>query len=112
MEKVTNVICTICNNFGHVAMNYRRRTGRGNAGPWRVSGMTCYHCHKSGCMAKFCREKKNKLVNHSKDQKGKHKVDVEETRAEMNKIWKKKSDDKLVEESIPSPSAENPALVY
>lgn len=27
MEKVTNIACTICNNFGHVAMNCRRRTG-------------------------------------------------------------------------------------
>lgn len=26
MEKVTNVICTFCNNLGHVAMSYRRRT--------------------------------------------------------------------------------------
>lgn len=86
MEKVTNVICTICNNYGHVDMNYRRRTGRGNAGPWRSFGMTFYHCHKPGHMTKFCRTRKNKLVNHSEDQKGKHKDIVEETREEMNKI--------------------------
>lgn len=50
MEKVTNVICTICNNYGHVAMNYERITRRGNVGPWRSSRMACYHCHKLGHM--------------------------------------------------------------
>lgn len=65
-------------------MNCRKRTRRGNAGPWRSSGMACYHCHKLGHMAKFCRTRKNKLVNHSKDQKGKQKVNVEENREEMN----------------------------
>lgn len=69
-----------------MAMNYRRRTGRGNAGPWRASRMAIYHCQKLGHMAKFCRTKKNKQINHYEDQKGKQKVDVEETRVEMNKI--------------------------
>lgn len=34
MEKMMNLICTIFRNYGHVAMNCRRRTGRGNDGPW------------------------------------------------------------------------------
>lgn len=107
MEKVTNVIFTICNNFGHVAMNCRRRTGRGNAGPWKSFGMVCYKCNKLGHLAKFCRSRNSKPVNPSKNQK----VNVEETREEMNQIWKKKSDDSLEEETVPSPSEENLALV-
>lgn len=35
---------------------------------------------------KFCKYRKNKPINHSVDQKGKHKVNVEETREEMNQI--------------------------
>lgn len=90
MEKVNNVICTICNSYGHVAMNYKIRTGRGNVGPWRSYGMAFYHCHKLGHMAKFCRTNKNKSVNHSEDQKGEEKVNFEETKEEMNKIWKRR----------------------
>lgn len=111
MEKVTNVICTIYNNYGHVAMNCKRRTRRGNAGPWRSSGMVCYHCHKLGHMVKFCRTRKNNPINHSIYKKCKQKVNVEETREDMNRIWKKKSDDKPVEEPNPSPSVENPTPV-
>lgn len=66
--------------------------------------MAFYHCHKSKHMVKFYRSRKNKLVNHSKNQKGKHKVNVEETREQMNRISKKKSDDIPIEEPNPSPS--------
>lgn len=59
MEKRMNVVCTICHNYGHVAMSYIRRTDRGYVGPWRASSMACYHCHKSRHIAKFCREKVN-----------------------------------------------------
>lgn len=111
MEKVTNVICTIYNNFGHVAMNCERRTKRGNARPWKSSGMACYHCNKPGHLEIFCRSRNNKPVNPSKDQKGKQKVNVKEIREEMNWIWKKRSDDSPREEIVPSPSVENPAPV-
>lgn len=73
--------------------------------------MACYHYNKPRHLAKFRRSKNSKLVNSSKDQKGKQKVDIEETREDMNQIWKKKSDDSPGEETIPSPSEENPALV-
>lgn len=111
MEKVTNVICTICNNFGHVAMNCRRRTERGNVGPWKSSGMACYHYYKLGHLTKFYRSRKRKPVNPSKDQKGKQKVNVEETREKMNRIWKKKSDESPGEETVPSPNVDNLASV-
>lgn len=67
MENRWNVICTICHNYGHVAMNCRRRTGRGNVGPWRESGMAYFHCHKPEHLAKFCKAKMNKPVNLSVD---------------------------------------------
>lgn len=111
MEKRMNVICTICHNFGHVAMNCRRRNGRGNVGPWRESDMACYHCHQTGHIARLCRAKMNQLVNQFVDRKGKKKVDVEETRNEMKKIWRKKSDEKPSEESRSSPRVENHSLV-
>lgn len=109
MEKTTNVVCTFCNNFGHVAMNYKKRIGRGNVGPWRSSGMVCYHYNKPGHLVKFCRSRNSKPVNSFKNQKGKQKIDVEETREDMNWTWKKKSRDLPIEETIPSPSEENPA---
>lgn len=84
MEKVTNVVCTFYNNFGDVAMNYKRRIGRGNVGPWRSFGMVCYHYNKLGHLAKFCRSRNSKPINSFKDQKGKKKVNVEETREHMN----------------------------
>lgn len=111
MENKWNVICTIFHNYGHVAMNFRRRTSRGNAGPWRASEMTCFHCHKSGHIARFCRARMNQPVNQSADQKGKKKVDVEETYDEMNTIWRKKSEEKPSKDSNSSPSVENPSPV-
>lgn len=66
--------------------------------------MACYHCHQPGHIAKFYREKVNQPVNQFDDQKGKMKVDVEETRAKMNKIWKKKDDEKPYEDPNSSPS--------
>lgn len=86
MENRWNVICTICHNYGHVAMNCKRRTSRGIVGPWRESGMACYHCHKLGHIARFCRARMNQPGNQYADRKGKKKVDVEEVRSEMNKI--------------------------
>lgn len=71
--------------------------------------MACYHCHQPGHIAKFCKVKKNQPVNQSVDWKGEKKADVEETKDEMNRIWKKKSDDKPSEESNSSPSVENPS---
>lgn len=111
MEKRMNMICTICNNYGHVAMNYRRRTSRGYARPQRASGMACYHRHKSGHIVRFYGARMKQSVNQFADQKRKNKVDVEETRVEMNKIWRKKSDekfeDKSLEDSHSSPNVEN-----
>lgn len=71
--------------------------------------MTCFHCHKQGHIARFCRARMNQLVNQYVDWKGKKKVDVEETRSEMNKIWRKKSEEKLSEDSNSSPSVDNPS---
>lgn len=73
--------------------------------------MVFYQCNKLGHLAKFCRSRNSKPVNSFKDQKGKHKVDVEETKEDMNQIWKNKSDDSPGEETIPSPSEENPTPV-
>lgn len=73
--------------------------------------MTCFHCHKLGHIAKFCRARGNKPVNQFVDQKGKNQVDVEETKNEMNKIWKKKSEEKQSKDSHSSPSVDNPSLV-
>lgn len=78
-------------------MNWRR-TGRGNDKPWRASRIACFHYHKLGHLAKFCRARMNQLVNQSIDRKGKKKVDVEEVRSEMNKIWRKKSEEKPLEQ--------------
>lgn len=88
-------------------MNYQRRTNRGNVGPWRAYGMACFHCHKLGHIAKFCRDRMNQLVNHYVEWKGKKMVYVEETRSEMNKIWKKKSEDKPSKESNSLAGVEN-----
>lgn len=61
-----------------------------------------------GHIDKLCRTLKNQLVNQSPDRKGKMEVNfVEETRAEMNKFWKNKSEDKSSEDSNSSLGVEN-----
>lgn len=101
------MVFSIYDNYGHVALNCRSRIGRGNVGPWRASGMVCYHCHQLRHIVKFCRTIRNQLVNQSKDHKGKKQVDVEETREKMNKIWKNKSDEIPSKDPNSSPSVDN-----
>lgn len=73
--------------------------------------MVFYHCNKPGHLTKFWRTGNNKPVISTKDQKGKKKIDVEETREDMNQTWKKKSKELPVEEIAPSPSEESPTPV-
>lgn len=93
----------VCQGHGHTAAKCRRKNDNMNNGPWRAPGLVCYHCNKSGHIARFCRSRKNILDDIPITLEGK--IDVDIVQVDMNKTWKKKPA-VLQEEPVSAPSVE------
>lgn len=73
------------------------------SGPWRATGLVCYHCNKLGHIVRFCRSRKSISNDIPVTQEGE--IDVEKVQGDMKKTWKKKPI-MLEEEPISAPSVE------
>ena len=83
----TRKSCHYCQEHGHISENYIRTHFSGNYNRW-LSQTTCFSCLKIGHICKYC-PTRSKTPNFEFN-KRKSKVDVEHTRGEMNKTWKKR----------------------
>jgi len=109
MNKSFNGRCFACNRIGHMANQCRSRGYQSNM----QRNIVCQICNRSGHIAKFCRNKnqdKRGPVYHNQNQdKGKQKVNADEVRSEMNKIWVKKNTENVeigsaLDSSVDTPS--------
>jgi len=73
--------------------------------------VVCQICNRSSHNAKVCRSKnqdKRGLVYNQNQDKGKQKMNVDEVKNEMSKIWVKKSTKNVEVGSVPDSSADIP----
>jgi len=97
--------CFTCNRVGHMANQCRSRGYQSNM----QRNVICQICNRSGHNAKVCRnknqDKRGPVYNQNQD-KGKQKMNADEVRNQMSKIWVKKSSENVEVGSAPDSGAD------